>query len=108
MSDENQKSGNFSAATILVKLRSSKGDFHEYAAKNARQRSLNGYSQELSDGLYKVFVEGDKSSIQALIGYMEMNKTFDKIDTVAVDDVIVSWSSYSSTYSDFSIKELQS
>ncbi|MBP1908210.1 hypothetical protein [Methanolobus bombayensis] len=46
-----------------------------------------------------------KSSIQALIGYMEMNKTFDKADTVAVDDVIVSWSSYSSSYSDFTVKE---
>ncbi|WMW24294.1 acylphosphatase [Methanolobus sediminis] len=104
MSDETN-SENLSAATILVKLRSPKGDFHEYASKIASQRSLKGYSQDISDGLYKVVVEGEKSSIQALIGYMEMNKTFDKSDTVAVDDVIVSWSSYSSTYSDFSVKE---
>jgi acylphosphatase len=98
-------SENLSAATILVKLRSSKGNFHEYASKNARQRSLNGYSQELSDGLYKVFVEGKKSSIQALIGYMEMNKAFDKVDEITVEDVIVSWSSYSSTYSGFSVMD---
>lgn len=105
MSDENPNPDKLSAATILVTLRSSKGDFHEYASKIARQRSLNGYYQELPDGLYKIHVEGDKSSIQALIGYMEMNKTFDKVDTVAIDQVMVSWSSYSSTYSDFTIKE---
>ncbi|MDK2940294.1 MAG: hypothetical protein PWQ51_2459 [Methanolobus sp.] len=105
MSDENPNPENLSAATILVKLRNLKGDFHEYASTIAGQRSLNGYSQKLSDDLYKVVVEGEKSSIQALIGYMEMNKTFDKSDTVAIDDVIVSWSSYSSSYSDFSIRE---
>lgn len=105
MPDELTNTENLSSATILVKLRSLKGDFHEYAFKNATQRSLTGYSQELSEGLYKIFVEGEKSSIKALIGYMEMNKAFDKVDTIAVDDVMVSWSSYSSTYSDFSIKE---
>jgi hypothetical protein len=36
---------------------------------------------------------------------MEMNKAFDKVDEITVEDVIVSWSSYSSTYSGFSVKE---
>lgn len=105
MSDKNPIPENLSAATILVKLKNSKGDFDDYISKIATQRSLNGYSRDLSDGLYKVIVEGEKSSIQALIGYMEMNKTFDKSDSVAVDDVIVSWSSYSSKYSDFTIRD---
>ena len=104
MPDGTANNENLTSATILVKLRNLKGDFHEYASENATQRSLTGYSQELSEGLFKVFVEGEKSSIQALIGYMEMNKAFDKVDEIAVDDVMVSWSSYSSTYSDFGIK----
>ena len=105
MSGANKTPEFLSSATILVKLRSLKGDFHDYISKIATQRSLNGYSQDLSDGLYKVVIEGEKSSIQALIGYMEMNKTFDRSDSVAIDDVIVSWSSYSSKYSDFTIRD---
>ncbi|SFM89571.1 acylphosphatase [Methanolobus profundi] len=103
---ENETSSNtLSAATILVKVRNLRGSFHEYASENARQRSLTGFSQELSDDLYKIFVEGEKSDISALIGYLEVNKAFDKVDAFVVEDVIVSWSSYSGKYSDFSINE---
>jgi acylphosphatase len=105
MSDEKTNPENLVSATILVQLRNSKGDFHEYASKNAMQLSLTGYSQDLSDGLYKVFVEGEKSSIQSFIGYMEMNKAFAGMDKIDVGDIMVSWSSHTGSYSDFSIKE---
>ncbi|WP_340819073.1 acylphosphatase [Methanolobus sp. WCC4] len=105
MQDSETGSENLSSATILVTLRNSKGDFHKYASDNAYQRSLTGYSQELPEGLYKVHLEGEKSDISAFIGYLEMNRAFDKVDTIAVEDVMVSWSSYSGKYSDFSVME---
>lgn len=105
MQDNETSSKDLASTVILVKLTNIRGDFHKYASENARQRSLTGFSQELSDGLYKILVEGDKSSINALIGYLEVNKAFDKVDAFVVEDVMVSWSSYSGKYSDFSIDE---
>lgn len=100
MQNNTATSENLAAATIFFTGKVPGGDFGKYATENAEHLSLTGFGQALPDGWFKIFAEGEKSSVQSLIGFIEMSSAFHKIDNVQV-----AWSDYKGQYSDFTIKE---
>ncbi|MEZ5334847.1 MAG: acylphosphatase [Methanolobus sp.] len=100
MQDDKPNSEKLAAATIFFTGKVPGGDFNKYAIENADHLSLTGYGETLPDGWFKIYAEGEKSSVQSLIGYLEMSSAFHKVDHVQV-----AWSDYKGQYSGFSIKE---
>ncbi|WP_342305928.1 acylphosphatase [Methanolobus sp. ZRKC5] len=99
MQDDKSYAEEFSSAIILVKGKVQGVYFRKFTMENAKKLGLTGFAQNLPDGRVKVFAEGKTPSIQKLINYLDIGPALAR-----VDDLDISWSSFSSEYSDFDIK----
>ncbi|MDY0388100.1 MAG: acylphosphatase [Methanolobus sp.] len=99
MQNDTSYAEELSSATIIVKGKVQGVYFRKFTLENAKKLELAGFAQNLPDGRVKVFAEGKKSSILQLVDYLNIGPALAR-----VDDLDISWSSFSSEYLDFNIK----
>lgn len=73
--------------------------FRAFVSRHARELGLTGYVRNLPEGTVEVKAEGTRSKLEKLIGYLKTGPPGAK-----VDKVVTSWSEYTGSYSDFTIR----
>ena len=58
--------------------------FRDFVRRKARRLGLLGTVQNLADGSVRVVAQGDESSLQQLISYLEQGSLWSKVEKVEV------------------------
>lgn len=72
--------------------------FRYYTFKRAREIGVTGYVKNLPDGTVEIEAEGDRAEVEELIEAVKVGPR-----AAVVNDVSISWETYSGEYNDFSV-----
>jgi acylphosphatase len=73
--------------------------FRDFTYRRARELGLTGYVRNLPSRAVEVLAEGERINLEKLIGHLKTGPP-----GAAVENVEVSWSEYTGSYSHFGIK----
>lgn len=73
--------------------------FRAYASRRAKELGLTGYVRNLPRGAVEVQAEGERKQLEELIDYLKAGPPAAKVERV-----VTSWSEYTGSYSEFSIR----
>jgi len=73
--------------------------FRAYASRRAKELGLTGYVRNLPGGAVEVQAEGERKQLEELIDYLKAGPPAAKVERV-----VTSWSEYTGSYSEFSIR----
>jgi acylphosphatase len=71
--------------------------FRAFVSENARKLGLTGFVRNMPDGTVEAVAEGEKDSLEKLLGLMREGSPAARVDRVAAQ-----WSDYSGEYRRFS------
>jgi len=73
--------------------------FRAFVEERAEQLNLTGYVRNRPGSVVEVNVEGEKPSLEKLVGYLQTGPP-----GARVDDVKISWAEYTGNHSNFSVR----
>ncbi len=73
--------------------------FRAFVQRWAEQLKLTGYVRNLRDGTVEVKVEGERTQLEKMVGYLEKGSP-----PARVDKVVTSWAEYTGNFSGFSVR----
>lgn len=73
--------------------------FRDFVQEHAERLSLNGYVRNLPDGSVEIEAEGERHKLEDLVKHLKIGPP-----VAGVDKVIIQWSEYKGSYSDFRIR----
>ena len=73
--------------------------FRAFVEERAEKLNLTGYVRNRPGGVVEVNVEGEKPSLEKLVGYLKTGP-----HGARVDDVKISWAEYTGNHSNFSVR----
>ena len=73
--------------------------FRAFVQRWAEQLRLTGYVRNLPDGTVEVRVEGERTQLEKMVGYLEEGPP-----PARVDKVVTSWAEYTGNFSGFSVR----
>lgn len=73
--------------------------FRAFVQRWAEQFKLTGYVRNLPDGTVEVRVEGERTQLEKMVGYLEKGPP-----PARVDKVVTSWAEYTGNCSGFSVR----
>jgi len=74
--------------------------FRDFTSRQARELGLTGYVRNLPDGkAVEVQAEGEKNKLARLIDHLKVGPP-----RAIVEKVVINWSEYTGSYSNFSIR----